>query len=195
MIKVGVTGGIGSGKSTFCRFMAEFGAKVVYADKLAREIMNHDQLVRRSIINVFGAESYHNDEINREYLTKEAFNHNRIEELNDVVHPVVLASVLKIIADEEKLGTEIFVYEAAILLKNGRPDFLDKIIWVHASVEDRVERVSIRDQVLQESVQKIISTQQHFESVREYVDIEVNNTGDLQNLKRETDRIYNQLMS
>ena len=195
MIKVGVTGGIGSGKSTFCRFMAEFGAKVVYADKLAREIMNHDQLVRRSIINVFGAESYHNDEINREYLTKEAFNHNRIEELNAVVHPVVLASVLKIIADEEKLGTEIFVYEAAILLKNGRPDFLDKIIWVHASVEDRVERVSIRDQVLQESVQKIISTQQHFESVREYVDIEVNNTGDLQNLKRETYRIYNQLMS
>lgn len=195
MIKVGVTGGIGSGKSTFCRFMAEFGAKVVYADKLAREIMNHDQLVRRSIINVFGAESYHNDVINREYLTKEAFNHSRIEELNAVVHPVVLASVLKIIADEEKLGTEIFVYEAAILLKNGRPDFLDKIIWVHASVEDRVERVSIRDQVLQESVQKIISTQQHFESVREYVDIEVNNTGDLQNLKRETDRIYNQLMS
>lgn len=195
MIKVGVTGGIGSGKSTFCRLLAEFGAKVVYADKLAREIMNHDQLVRRSIINVFGAESYHNDEINREYLTKEAFNHNRIEELNAVVHPVVLASVLKIIADEEKLGTEIFVYEAAILLKNGRPDFLDKIIWVHASVEDRVERVSIRDQVLQESVQKIISTQQHYESVREYVDIEVNNTGDLQNLKRETDRIYNQLMS
>lgn len=195
MIKVGVTGGIGSGKSTFCRFMAEFGAKVVYADKLAREIMNHDQLVRRSIINVFGAESFYNDEINREYLTKEAFNHNRIEELNAVVHPVVLASVLKIIADEEKLGTEIFVYEAAILLKNGRPDFLDKIIWVHASVEDRVERVSIRDQVLQESVQKIISTQQHFESVREYVDIEVNNTGDLQNLKRETNRIYNQLMS
>jgi dephospho-CoA kinase len=195
MIKVGVTGGIGSGKSTFCRFMAEFGAKVVYADKLAREIMNHDPLVRRSIINVFGAESYHNDEINREYLTKEAFNHNRIEELNAVVHPVVLASVLKIIADEEKLGTEIFVYEAAILLKNGRPDFLDKIIWVHAPIEDRVERVSIRDQVSQESVQKIISTQQHFESVREYVDIEVDNTGDLQNLKRETDRIYNQLMS
>jgi dephospho-CoA kinase len=195
MIKVGVTGGIGSGKSTFCRFMAEFGAKVVYADKLAREIMNHDPLVRRSIINVFGAESYHNDEINREYLTKEAFNHNRIEELNGVVHPVVLASVLKIIADEEKLGTEIFVYEAAILLKNGRPDFLDKIIWVHAPIEDRVERVSIRDQVSQESVQKIISTQQHFESVREYVDIEVDNTGDLQNLKRETDRIYNQLMS
>ena len=195
MIKVGVTGGIGSGKSTFCRFMAELGAKVVYADKLAREIMNHDPMVRRSIIKVFGAESYHDDEINREYLTNEAFNHNRIDELNAIVHPVVLSSVLKIIAEEEKSGTEIFVYEAAILLKNGRPDFLDKIIWIQASPEDRIERVSSRDQVSQESVHKRISKQQSFESVHKYVDIVVNNSGDLQNLKRETERIFNQLLS
>ncbi|HAC16741.1 MAG TPA: dephospho-CoA kinase [Bacteroidetes bacterium] len=195
MIKVGVTGGIGSGKSTLCRFMADLGAKVVYADKLAREIMNHDLNVRKSIISTFGSESYNNDEINREFLTNEAFNNGRIEELNAIVHPVVQSTLLKLIDDEKQSGTKIFIYEAAILLKNGRPDFLDKIIWIETSPEARVQRVSTRDEVSVESVYQRISTQQSFESVRKYVDIVVNNSGDLQNLKGETERIFKELLS
>jgi len=105
MIKVGVTGGIGSGKTTLCEEWEKLGAFVVYADDLAKEIMVKDKLLVAKIKSIFGEESYFSDgSLNRSYLAKEAFENNRVDELNKIVHPVLWETTEALALDKEKKG-------------------------------------------------------------------------------------------
>lgn len=185
MTVIGVTGGIGSGKTTFCGFIRAHGVPVINADNLAKSLMVEDGQIKEQIISKFGLQSYYADgSLNRKYLSDKAFTENRVSELNEIVHPAVKSAVLKLIDEYAATGNRVVVYEAAILLNYGRPDFVDLVIWIESDVNDRLNRVVKRDEVNSQTVRDRMDKQISIESVRDYVDIVIQNTGSLEELEK-----------
>jgi dephospho-CoA kinase len=194
MIKVGITGGIGSGKTTFCKEWEKLGAYVVYADDLAKQLMQKDTELINKIKHVFGKQAY--DEmgtLNRPYLAEEAFQKGRVEELNNLVHPVLWERVAELAAEKEQEGVEVFAKEAAILLNNGRPVHLDYVILILADQKERIERSAQRDQVSNKNVEERIAKQPEFESLIHFADFIVDNNGSLTELKMKAKQIYDKV--
>ncbi|MBR9916535.1 dephospho-CoA kinase [bacterium] len=176
MIRVGVTGGIGSGKTTLCKEWERLGAFVVYADDLAKELMVTDEELVKKIKSVFGDEAYHEDgSLNRYYLAQEAFEKGRVSELNRLVHPVLWDKVEEISTQKEREGVDVFVKEAAILLQHGRPEDLDYVVLVEADEQQRTERVVERDNSDRKKVEGRVSAQQDFSTLRDLADFVVTN--------------------
>ncbi|MFW6157462.1 MAG: dephospho-CoA kinase, partial [Balneolaceae bacterium] len=141
IVTIGVTGGIGSGKSTVCKTFQRLGAKWINADKLAKDLMTEDPELKAQIIKEFGTDAYRrNGLLNRAFLAKEAFNKGRVEALNRLVHPKVREAALEAVDKAREEGYEALVYEAALLLDEGRPDFLDYVVLVTADKNERVRR-------------------------------------------------------
>jgi dephospho-CoA kinase len=195
MIKAGLTGGIGSGKTTVARHWEALGAFVIYADSLAKELMVTDMKLREQIVAVFGRQSYNQDgSLNRGYLTEQAFSAGRVEELNRLVHPVVYKKTGELMRKAEEDGFPVVVKEAALLLKNGRPENLDYIVMVTAPEDERIRRVSKRDQVSDEEVRNRIRNQQSEEYMLGFSDYVIDNSKDAVHLKEEAGRIYSLLL-
>ncbi|MFY0697254.1 MAG: dephospho-CoA kinase [Balneola sp.] len=184
MIRVGVTGGIGSGKTTLCKEWERLGAFVVYADDLAKKLMVEDEELVKRIISVFGDEAYHEDgSLNRHYLAHEAFEKGRVSELNRLVHPVLWKKVEEISAQKEREGVDVFVKEAAILLQHGRPEDLDYVVLVEADEQQRTKRVVERDNSDRKKVEGRISAQQDFSALTNLADFVVTNDEGVTELK------------
>jgi dephospho-CoA kinase len=195
MIKAGLTGGIGSGKTTVARHWEVLGACVIYADSLAKELMVTDMKLREQIVSVFGRESYNTDgSLNRGYLSEQAFTTGRVEELNRLVHPVVYKKTDELMRKAEADGYPVFVKEAALLLKNGRPENLDCIVVVTAPEGERIRRVAKRDQVSEEEVRNRIRNQQSEEYMLGLSDYIIDNSKDAAHLKEEAVRIYSLML-
>lgn len=194
MIKVGVTGGIGSGKTTLCKEWEKLGAFVIYADDLAKTIMAEDQKLIAQIKSVFGIDSYHEDgSLNRSYLAKKAFQEKRVDELNKLVHPALWKAVDVIEKEKEEEGIEVFVKEAAILLQNGRPKNLDCVVLVTAEFNARIDRVVKRDNTERKLILDRVSHQQDFESLSSIVDYTIYNNGSLEELKSKAQNLFNEI--
>ena len=184
MIRVGVTGGIGSGKTTLCKVWEKSGAFVVYADDLAKKLMVEDENLINSIKSVFGDKAYHEDgTLNRHFLAQEAFEKGRVSELNNLVHPVLWKTVEEIADQKEKEGAEVFVKEAAILLQNGRPADLDYVVLVEANKKSRIDRVIKRDNSDRTKIEGRISAQQDFSGLTHLADFVVQNDEGVNELK------------
>lgn len=184
MIRVGVTGGIGSGKTTLCKEWERLGAFVVYADDLAKKLMVEDEELVKNIRSVFGDEAYHeNGSLNRQYLAQEAFEKGRVAELNRLVHPVLWEKVEEISAQKEREGVDVFVKEAAILLQHGRPEDLDYVVLVEADEQQRTKRVVERDNSDRKKVEGRVSAQQDFSALTDLADFVVTNDEGVNELK------------
>lgn len=191
MIVAGVTGGIGSGKSTLCRVWESLGAKVVYADDLAKQLMVEDRSVIKRLRKLFGDETYTDDgALNKEHLIEEAFLKGRVEELNSVVHPAVREKFQEIIENSKNEGVEVLVKEAALLLNNGRPEELDAVILVTSSKSDQIKRVQERDSVGEKNVLDRMNKQPDFESLKSYADYVINNDGTIDEFKLKSKELY-----
>ncbi len=142
---VGVTGGIGSGKSVVCKIFECLGVPIYYADPRAKWLMNNDPDLRVQIIAKFGEESFIEGHLNRTFLAKHVFSDKRkLETLNSLVHPAVAMDGLT--WQREHSSTKLLVKEAALLYETGSYKQLDQIIVVAADLELRVSRVLARDQ-------------------------------------------------
>ena len=191
MVTVGITGGIGSGKTEVCRIWESMGAFILNADDLAKKIMNEKKRVRSRIKESFGEQAYREDgTLNREYLAEEAFNRGRIEELNAIVHPEIPAASRRIMEQAAQDGFEVFVYEAALLLQHGRPEFLDIVVLVLADQDKRIERVKKRDDVDRDQVMERMEKQQDFESLVPLADYVIRNNGTLHQLRSKAADLY-----
>lgn len=196
MVRVGVTGGIGSGKTAFCNVLERHGAYVLNADDLAKKIMNEDPKVKRELIDTFGPESYGEDgSLNRQYLADQAFQNDRVAELNRIVHPRIPSKAEEIMDHAEQNGYEVFVYEAALLLQNLRPNHLDYVILLLADKEKRIGRVQIRDNVDKEPVVDRMEHQQDFEKLKHLADIVIENNGTLEELEDKAERVYYDILT
>lgn len=191
MVTVGITGGIGSGKSTVAKIWQSLGAYYLNADDLAKNIMVNNTAIRQNIIDTFGEESYREDgTLNREWLSREAFGKNRAEELNRIVHPHIPEETRKVINEAEQQGYSVFVYEAALLMENLQPGVLDYIVLVLAEREKRIHRVIERDKVEEQAVIDRMNTQKDFNRYRDRADIVIENNGSMESLEQRAGEIY-----
>jgi dephospho-CoA kinase len=158
MIKVGITGGIGSGKSTVCKVFKVLGIPVFEADSVAKQFMNSDTELRNQLIRLYGTSVYLPDQtINRKYLAGIVFNNpSLLGELNKVVHPIVRKAFESWCYDQH---SPYVLHEAAILFESGFYKIMDKTITVVVSEEERIQRVMKRDKVSLEMVQQRIKNQ------------------------------------
>lgn len=196
MITVGVTGGIGSGKSTVCEVWEELGAYVLNADELAKKVMVTHPGVKQELIDTFGIESFRSDgSLNRTHLAGEAFTNNRVEELNAIVHPRLPEASLKKINEAREAGYDVFVYEAALLLENREPGTLDYIVIVLAEDEQRIQWVQDRDETTAGKIKRRMETQRDFEQAVGQADFVIHNDGSLEELRKEAEFLYHKLIS
>lgn len=196
MITVGVTGGIGSGKSTVCDMWAQMGAFVLNADDLAKQVMVTNAEVKQQLVDRFGSESFLEDgELNTEHLANEAFEKGRVQELNAIVHPKLPAAASQKMEEAEAQGYEVFVYEAALLLENLEPGSLDYIVLVLADEDHRIERVKQRDNSSEAEIKQRIKKQRNFEKSTERVDYVIRNNGTLEELEKKAEIIYQSFLT
>lgn len=157
MLKVGLTGGIGSGKSTVAGIFETLGIPVYYADDAAKSLMNSDAQLREAIIQLFGEKAYENDELNRAYLAERVFHSPKeLEKLNTVVHPATLADAARWMERQESAYA---IKEAALIFESGSQEHLDVVIGVYAPATLRLHRVMQRDNISREAVLARMSKQ------------------------------------
>lgn len=156
---VGLTGGIGSGKSTIVKMFSEFENIAIYiADDEAKKLMVTSPKIKTQLITEFGEQVYINNKLNRAYLASIVFNNKeKLAILNAIVHPVVNEHLQNFI--KENSNKNYILYENAILFENGSDSFCDKIITVTAPENVRIDRVIKRDNSTIENVKNRIKNQ------------------------------------
>ena len=169
MFQVGVTGGIGSGKTLVCSVLEKLGVSVYYADEEARRLMNSNSVLREGIIQLLGPEAFRNGKLNRKYVGSRIFgDRTLLEKLNSLVHPVVREDYRNWV--ESCQGVPYVVEEAAILFESGANRFLDLTALVYAPSELRIQRVMERDGVTREEVRRRMAHQMDEEEKRTLAD-------------------------
>jgi dephospho-CoA kinase len=160
MLRIGITGGIGTGKTTVCKMFEKLGVPVYYADDRAKWINNNDTEVITALKSTFGEDIYQNGILNRSKLGEIVFSDKeKLEKLNTIVHPVVFRDAEQWQQEKQKAGFYYTLKEAALLFETGSYKQLDKIIVVSAMENIRIERVMKRDNLSREEVLKRISKQ------------------------------------
>lgn len=196
MLLVGVTGGIGSGKSLFSALLAERGAQVIDADTYARESMRPGQPAWHSVIAQFGRELLipQSMEIDRQALAEVVFyDHDKLAALNAIVHPILFSAIADSV---ERLSQtdEIVVIDAAILVETGMDKNLDTLIVVHTDESLRRGRLKKRG-MSPADIEARMSSQASPVDLLAKADIVVCNNGSLDELVREADRVWGDLSS
>ena len=177
MLKIGITGGIGSGKSTVCRVFSVMGIPVFEADKVARKLMDTDEEIHEKLVRLFGAAVYLPDQtVNRKYLAGIVFKDpSLLTKLNEIVHPVVRKTFFDWC---EKQESPYIIHEAAILFESGFYKMMDKTITVVTSEDERIRRVMKRDGITMELVKERIKNQWSDEERIKLADFVIGNNDD-----------------
>jgi len=158
MLKIGLTGGIGSGKTLVASVFRELGAPVYQADKEARRLMETDEAVKRGVKDLFGETAYEDGALNREYLAGKVFSDNNLlEALNSIVHPAVRKDFDKWTRQHATIA--YVVEEAAILFETGGNAMMDFTVVVKAEASTRIKRVMQRDRVTEAEVRQRMDRQ------------------------------------
>jgi len=192
MLKVGITGGIGSGKSFICSKFEQLGVPVYNADERAKYLMQNDETVKTKLIETFGNEIFEHNTLNRKLLASLVFNNKEaLAKLNNIVHPAVQKDTenwLKLHQNKPYV-----IKEAALLFETGSYQNLDKTILVTANEDLRKVRVMERDKISKEDVEARIKNQMDDLEKMTLADYIINNDGN-----REIDKLVlklNQLFS
>ncbi len=157
MLRIGLTGGIGSGKTTVARIFEVLGIPVYYADDAAKQLMNDDQDLKRSIIRHFGTASYAHEKLNRSYLASVVFNDpEKLSLLNSIVHPATIADAEQWMKQQT---TPYAIKEAALLFESGAQNYVDHVIGVNAPYSLRLQRAMNRDNISKEEVESRMTKQ------------------------------------
>ncbi len=191
MIVVGLTGGIGCGKSEVRKMLAQAGYTVLDADKLARELSNTNVGIIGAIKEEFGAEMYdERDRLQRKALAHIVFgDRKKMEKLNGIIHPRVIRSVELELEERQKRGERVAFVEAALHYEIKWNEAMDLMVVVSAPLPLRVQRVMQRDNVDEETVHKRIAFQLPLEEKVKQAHYVIENDGDLQQLEEAAHRL------
>ena len=173
MIVVGLTGGIGSGKSTIATMFHELGVPVYNSDERAKYLMNTSKKIRKQLIELFGKKAYLEGNLNRTYIAKKVFNDtDLLEQLNQIVHPVVRKDFLKW---TKKQNASYVIQETALLFENNAQELYDSVILITAPKELRIERVLSRDESTKEQIIARMNNQLDDQTKLELADFVIEN--------------------
>ena len=157
---IGLTGGIGSGKSTVARKFNELGVPVYIADDRAKSLMVKNPEIIKGIVKIFGDEAYLDGQLNRAFIAGQVFSDKSLlQKLNNIVHPAVEKDFQSWILEESKSSAKYVIKEAAILFENGGYKKCDYTILVTAPKEERIQRVIERDHTNRQAVLDRIKNQ------------------------------------
>ena len=173
MIKIGITGGMGSGKSTVAKVFEVLGIPVYYADDAAKKLMNEDAALKEKLIAVFGKEIYQDGILNRTHLSGLVFNNpDKLAQLNSIVHPATIADAESWMQQQH---SPYAIKEAAILFESGANKYVDKVIGVYAPIQLRISRVMQRDNITEEAVTARMNRQMEEEKKMNLCDYVITN--------------------
>ncbi len=197
MISLGVTGGIGSGKSAAVAHLARRpGVRVLLADDEAKRLMADDAALRTALAARFGADTYGADgRLDRARLAARVFGHpDELAALNALVHPAVRRSLETALAQARADGVRLFVYEAALLFETGGDTLVDATLLIDAPIETRVARAAARDGATPASVRDRMRHQMDPVEARRRATYVVDNVGTLDALHAAVDAVADRLL-
>lgn len=191
MKKVGLTGGIGSGKSTVARMLADEGFPVVDADQIAREIMESGSPVLAQVAEVFGEDLIDDTgALNRAELAKRAFSSTeQTEKLNALTHPAIRAESNRRFDEAEKAGARAVIYDMPLLVDLGIHRDMDITVVVDVDVDERVRRLVDKRGLTESDARARIAQQIDDDTRRAAADIVVDNNGPLEALAAQVEKV------
>ena len=189
---VGITGGIGSGKSTVAKMFNEFGIPAYIADLEAKALMKRSKVIRKKLIKLLGEKAYLENDLNRSFIADAIFNNkNVLEQMNAIVHPKVGQHFQRWLKKHSK--APYILKESALLFETGGYKQCDYIILVLAPIDERINRVIARDNASHEKVQAIIDNQSLDAVNKAKAHFVINNVS-LENTKNQVFKIHKKLL-
>ena len=190
---VGLTGGIGSGKSSAVKIFKELGIDSIDADGVAKNILNLNKSARKLFIAEFGDKYLlKNHKINRDLLRKDIFNDkSKIKKLESIIHPIVREEIFEFIQKSESIYT---IIDVPLIFETKSEDFYNKIVVVDCDTNTQILRASQRDNQTEESILKIIGNQATREERFSIADYVINNDSSYGNLKKEVIKTHQLLL-
>ena len=179
---IGITGGVGAGKSTVLDHLEkQYNACVLQADKIGHLVMEPGGICYGQVIALFGKQIIKNDKtIDRKMVSDVVFAHEEMrQKLDDIIQPAVKSSILDKIEEQKKAGCTLMIVEAALLLEDHYDAFCDKVWYIHTDQEIRIERLMSSRGYTREKAENIIARQATEGFFREHADYIIQNNGDL----------------
>ena len=195
MLVVGLTGGIGSGKTTVAKMFEDLDIAVYYSDIEAKKLMHTSKIIKRKLIKRFGDKVYLKGQLNKPFLANLIFtNKENLAYVNSIVHPKVNQHFKRWVKrQEQKSNCNYILQENAILFENGSAIFCDKVITVTAPLALKIERVMLRDNTTKKQVLERMSNQWTDEEKIKKSDFVINNI-DLETTKEQVIKIHKDLV-
>ena len=191
MIVVGLTGGIGSGKTTVGAFFKALGIPIYIADVEAKQLMIRSKVIRRKLIALFGEDAYQGKALNRAFIASKIFNDKALlDKMNAIVHPKVGAHFKRWL---KKQYAPYVIKEAAIIFEHNKESEYDLIITVTANIEERIRRVMSRDQSSRAKIEAIIKNQMSDAEKVKKSDYVIDNQ-DLKSTEAQVSKIHKQIL-
>lgn len=191
---IGITGGIGSGKSCVLNIMEEiYGAVLCQTDVVAHQLQKKGETCYKEIVNVFGVNILtENKEIDRKKLGAIVFNDNdKLKKLNQIVHPAVKKQVKLEIEEARRKQKEFFLIESALLMEDHYEELCDELWYIYADERVRRDRLKTSRLMNEEKIDLIIKAQATEETFRKYCHITIDNSGTIENTKEQIKQAVN----
>lgn len=191
MMIVGLTGGIGSGKTTVAKFFKDYGIPVYIADEEAKKLMNRSKVIKRKLVQLFGEKAYVENTLNKPFIANIIFNDKSyLQKMNAIIHPRVARHFKKWI---EKQNAPYVIKEVAILFENGGHEACDALITVIAPKEIRVKRLLKRDNTTIEKIEAIMNNQWTDAQKMNLSDYVIENIS-IENTKKQVSKVHSHIM-
>lgn len=177
MIKVGLTGSIGTGKSTVTKYLLEKGYKVIDADKISRDVVKKGEIGYFRLIDYFGKEIIDKEEnIDRKKLSKIVFSDKeKLEKLNSILHPIIISKIIELENKYKNKGEAIVFIDAPLLIETKLYENVDKVVLITADEDVQIKRIIKRDNIDETKARKIINAQMSFEEKSGFADFILKN--------------------
>lgn len=193
---IGLTGNIGSGKSTVAEMFRQLGAKIIDADSIARKIVEPGQRTWKEIKDVFGDEVISSDQsIDRQKLGDIVFNDvSKRALLDNITHPKIFDEINNLVNEYEKDHSNVVIIEAALIIeKGGLLDLIDKLILVVVDEDTQTKRIKLRDDIPSDQIQSRIKSQMQISEKKKYADYIIDNNGSVLKTRTQANKIWKEI--
>lgn len=197
IVIIGLTGGIGSGKSTIAHWIKEKGHIVLSSDDIAKELMSNNSELKHQLISTFGAETYNeNGELNKTFISDLIFNltNPQVKKMNQIVHPFVIDEIVKrleLYADE---GIKLIFVESALMFESGMAEGYDYIVTIYTDENTVIQRVRKRSGLDENKIRLIMKSQLSPIEKKKLADFVIDNNGTLEQLRISFESIFSILL-
>ena len=196
MLKIGVTGGISSGKTTVCEYFDKKNNVFIFnADKESKRHLKNSIIIQKKLIHIFTEKIVENKKINFDLLAKEAFSNSTNHKiLNGILWPEIYILINNAYEKAKKKQYELFIVDAALIFEANFTNFFDKTVLIVTNKEKRIKRAITRNNLSLESIQNRMNLQMSDNNKKKLSDIIVYNNGDIKSLYKKIDKLYNNLL-